>query len=160
METVELIFVVESQHLSECMDSASVSEVWTAGIVRPPAWYSFDLLSQSTGTPAKGCCMGGCTTTACIHRGVGAELQQLRPRPSLTQVSCPYSADKLPQLRCYLKPSPCCPWRPEGLTEEDGAPFCPESSQNRPPPSVRLNLSRKWINNRAKRAKYWQVWKM
>lgn len=59
-----------------------------------------------------------------IHRGVRAELQQLKRRPSLTQVSCPYSVDELPQLWCYLKQSRCCPRCPAGLiTEEAGAPL-------------------------------------
>lgn len=40
----------------------------------------------------------------------------------LTHVSCPYSADKLPQLCGYLKQSPCCPQSPAGFrTDADGS---------------------------------------
>lgn len=131
-------------------------EVWTAGIgvsihqhmiqfwPAEPVHWGF----------SRGC---GLYHSKNIHRGVRAELRQLRLRPSLTQVSCPYSADKLPQLWCYFKQSPCCPSCPAGLrTKADGAPLLWEFT---PPTNLRLNLSRKWINDEVKRAspKHWQV---
>lgn len=96
--------------------TASV-EVWTAGTGVPIHQHMTQFL------PAKPFYWGVSRVFGLYHHkniqgGVGAEWQQLKLGPSLSQVCCPYSVDKLSQLWCYFKWSPCCPWCPAGFKAE------------------------------------------